>query len=362
MIRPLTDEQCHALGLSGVQWSIAGRTEWPADDTPRGFVGDAGAVATFAAHVTTRFADASFLPVVAEPAASVGIAVELLEGSPSVVKVRCREEYDATPRFSGLAGPVGIFVDPDDPATAVFDLAAIQIGAVVLTDGGSLVLWKDSATGDLGSQFGVPSRIEIEPLASIEAPLNRWLEDCRDSWIARELRQRVELRDPWQTAVVVGLYARLLDGDAEQRRADVTAILRGEAPAPTARVLEWASALTTAQIVTLKRLAEAEALIVTDRLTDLAEHGNPADEVWEDEIQELCRRRDDLECVWQLLPPLDSDEPLVRLVADLDRAGARVSTLSPFVTELADERLWRVRLGNPDAWWAASAICPNSDD
>jgi hypothetical protein len=87
-------------------------------------------------------------------------------------------------------------------------------------------------------------------------------------------------------------------------------------------------------------------------MVQLEDRLEPDTSAWRDDWMTICHRRDDLEGVLLLLREAGAGERLVAALESVDHLGRLLVFHVPAGVVDADERLRRVRLGNPAAWWA----------
>ena len=351
---PLNDDELRRLGVGDYKWSTFSRVT-VADTTPRGYA--RSPATSLAIMIEKLFTDQTAAEIDAPAAASLGVHVKLFERAPHIVMLSAPTELPVSFESLSQDSDTGLYIDPDDPATAYADLQVARAVRVAVAED-TLVVWIDG--NSICFQVAVADRVQVDPLAEVDAPVEEWLRDCSDQWLAAQVRERLAVADPWEHIVAAGLYARLLETSPERRAGDAESVLAGSAPAEIMRPLMWAHNLEREQIDTLRRLARAEIELISQDIEALAEHGDLFKSVWRDSLLDLCHRRDDVECVWRLLP--GDDDTLAVDLAELDEQGERFIIASPVRIEIPDERLWRVRLSDPEAWWTWIAIQPDADD
>jgi hypothetical protein len=239
---------------------------------------------------------------------------------------------------------------------------------------GSGILIRGAPNGFSVVDFYPPAP-DIRPLAPVTAPIASWRARCGDAWLRGELEQREGLDDSWQQVVAAGLLARLMAPPPNAANL-VDALLNAPgraSAAPLDRVAEeavaygagagpengprvWARGLAAEQADTVIDLALAVADRVGATIDDLYAAMSPAEEWWPSSLQATCLERDDLECVRLLLAERAGDDRVSRALDGLDPRGHRLIASIPRILKLPDERLYRARLVDPDAWWSALAV------
>jgi hypothetical protein len=116
----------------------------------------------------------------------------------------------------------------------------------------------------------------------------------------------------------------------------------------------WARTLDLASTQALEHQAIRRAEALGDDLTDLFEtlsaDMGEASATW----VRLCHRRDDIESVRVLLREAGAGTALEAVVTQADRTGRAIRINLDGTVSAADERLRRVALGDPSAWWGST--------
>jgi len=226
-------------------------------------------------------------------------------------------------------------------------IALRQLGRFVIesTDGVVLAVgWVESDALLLQPVYGWPA-----------PPLEDWNVNTTDRAM-QDIVARGRDTDAWQRTVLAGVLARLatpaaVDVRALMARGDVTALSRAFVVEPRG----WARRLAPSAVDALEAHATRRARALGHDLADLFDtlsiEGFEASRSWEG----LCYRRDDLEGIRVLLREGGAGHALERLLADADRTGRAVRGNLGDAVDATDERLRRVALGDPAAWWGSTA-------
>lgn len=221
------------------------------------------------------------------------------------------------------------------------------------------------ADGFVIEQAGVPlvfgrragEALEVYPLFAWTAPpIEEWKVNTHDTWMQRQA-QDGSTADIWTRTALAGLLARLMEpepGDVGTLIAEGRlAALVSEAELTPRR---WARALDAASTAAIEQLAVRRAEALADDLADLFDtlsaDMSEASGAW----QRLCHRRDDLECVRVLLREAGVGDRLDDALAEADRSGRAIRINLDADVAATDERLRRVALGDPSAWWGSTAF------
>lgn len=190
-------------------------------------------------------------------------------------------------------------------------------------------------------------------------PLEDWTVKTNDPWMHDTLA-RGRRGDTWDRTVCAGLLARLalpdpVDVSALMARGDVAALSRALPLEP--RI--WARQLERAAAESIEAHALRRASRLSEDLADLFDtlslDGLEAAAEW----RALCHRRDDLESIRLLLYEAGAGARLDVVLAEADRTGRAVRGNLGAAVEATDERLRRVALGDPAAWWGSTDYQPH---
>ena len=208
--------------------------------------------------------------------------------------------------------------------------------------------------------------VEIERLKLSVPPLDRWCEPLGDRWLQNEVQIRLAVaNDPWGVASAAGLVATLADMPALRPGPSATAALDARRPLLDAdrHLREWARQWSDAERATVNDLAFVGIEQLDARVSALAAHidasGQPSD-AWRSELVDICHLRDDLDGMVVLSGWAGGDRAIADAVASIDHRVEPFMRLLCLDAPVDDERLRRVWLGQPDAWWGWPAA-PDDD-
>lgn len=185
-------------------------------------------------------------------------------------------------------------------------------------------------------------------------PVEEWTVNTHDAWMQEQLGQALAA-DAWARTSLAGQLARLCEPDA----ADVAALIASGRLQDLVSDAElaprrWARTLDTASIRALEQQAVRRAEALGDDLTDLFDtlsaDLSEASVSW----RRLCHRRDDIESVRVLLHEAGAVDRLDAALESADRTGRAIRINLHAAIAADDERLRRVALGDPAAWWGST--------
>jgi hypothetical protein len=227
---------------------------------------------------------------------------------------------------------------------------------------GALSLVLESGQGVL-VEFGARglswTPVEIAPWAADENPsapdVAAWARAEGDAWLADVLSCWLSAGTLWDKCVALGLYVRLREEPRDHVKVAVARLLRGQADPRDAEAFRWARMLRHDHVMAIDdALSEALGQLERDLAASFAAP-QPDRPEWRTGLAALCRRRDEIEAGLQILGARAPQGPLQDRTQQLDeRAEPWVAAL-PRGSELEDEHLRRVALGDPEAWWARLA-------
>lgn len=250
-----------------------------------------------------------------------------------------------------------------DTAAASIDAARSQLRVALRRAGRFLVESLEGVPLVLG--IVDDDSLSLAPVSAWPAPpLDHWIGPMTDEWLQSTVARALPGADAWTRTALAGAIARLT-ATAPPDVADAAGVGPLEAGSPLALLRRvsaspavagprsWARSLGRAELASIEEHARRRAIALEHDLDDLQAliptEGGDAREAW----TRLCLRRDDLEGVRVLLHEAGAGERLDEALRDTDRAGRSLRlTLSVTVD---DERLRRVALGDPGAWWGDPA-------
>jgi hypothetical protein len=201
------------------------------------------------------------------------------------------------------------------------------------------------------------SALHLQPIFGWPAPpIEDWIVNAKDMWMHDEV-QGGSSADAWKRTSLAGQLARL----SESETMDVAALIASGRLQDLVSESElaprrWARSLDAASRTALEQQAVRRAEALGDDLEDLfdtlsADMGE-ASLAW----RRLCHRRDDIESVRVLLREAGAGDQLEKVLEDADRTGRAVRINLDGTVAAADERLRRVALGDPSAWWGSTEL------
>jgi hypothetical protein len=342
MALPMTDEERSALGI---EFATTGEVEMVLLPTAaEGRTGTARALATLAAA-------SSFSTPRIDAAGRVGMRVSVSDERPSVVRVIDEASQPVTARSAGAAG-AWIEHDLQDPGTVFVDLELAPLVSVGRTNGSGLVLRRDGRGLFIGDFY--PPPLATAPLAPVRAPIESWCQGDVDLWLVDQVKQYAGTDDSWRQAVAAGIFARLRQVGLEARET-IARLLAGDLAVIDDRPRAWARDLSAQQVETLVDFALVIADRVEGTLDDLWAHMAPGEKWWVATFRSAAIERDDLESVRLLLVERGVADRVQRTLNSIDHRGREMVAGIPRVVSIEDERLYRARLADPEAWWARLA-------
>ena len=187
-------------------------------------------------------------------------------------------------------------------------------------------------------------------------PLEEWIVSSTDKWMLGEVHDGMGA-DAWRRTSLAGQLARLSESDT----LDVAALIAAGRLQDLISEVElaprrWARSLDAASKAALEQQAVRRAEALGDDLEDLFDtlsaDMSEASIAW----RRLCHRRDDIESVRVLLCEANAGGELEKVLEGADRTGRAVRINLDRTVSAADERLRRVALGDPSAWWGSTDL------
>lgn len=188
-------------------------------------------------------------------------------------------------------------------------------------------------------------------------PLDDWIAQMNDSWLQTVTEQTLPGADPWTRTALAGQITRLATHElpdvavATAAGGGISALLGLVSALPAMHPRMWARTLDARALAAIEEHARRRAVALEDDLQDLLDtlSADPTGvrRIW----TRLCHRRDDIEGVRVLLREGGLGDTLDALLRGTDRVGrsARINLVPGVDTD--DERLRRVALADPSAWW-----------
>jgi hypothetical protein len=272
---------------------------------------------------------------------ALGVELRVLERDPRIVRIFV-EAVDAAAVVVAGAEAHARHADPDDPRVVFVDTR--QSGPFLLPIGTATLVFKPS---DAVLQIAEAAQVVLRP--AVEA----WLDRCGDAWLVAHLHERLAGRTVWARVAAAGTFVRLQEPAGTGGLREVAhRLVTGAVVGSLAEPREWARSLTPSEVERLGELAVAVAAGLHRSIGATARRAAAGDPGWLAEGLALCHRRDDLESVALLLSEAAAGASVRRAAVDLDAAGTRFVRAHRMVFA-ADQRLRRVAVAHPDAWWAA---------
>jgi RNA polymerase sigma-70 factor, ECF subfamily len=231
------------------------------------------------------------------------------------------------------------------------DAARIAVSRALrrlISEMGSASLTVSSASRD-GTVRRAPSpRDEMLPLGR---ELKAWLSDCKDLWLRDIVTRRGNCTDVWERVSAWGMYVRLWHRSTTDARELVGRTRQGRVEKLIAAPRRWARNLPKPVVdkietLAIERASQLEGELVRDDLP-----WNQA--VLTDYFLKVAHARDDLEGVHILLNEVGRAANLVSTLASIDKHGRAFRFNLPVDLQCHDERLERVSLIDPTAWWGS---------
>jgi len=235
-----------------------------------------------------------------------------------------------------------------DGADDVLRLPLRQLGRFLLESADGVPLVVGDVAGDTLS------------LASVtrwsSPPIENWMLPMNDAWLESIVERTLPDADAWTRTALAGTITRLAAVDTtpadEAVDADpVVTLLRRVAHSPAMAPRAWARALDRGALAAIEEHARRRATALEVDLEDLRVAVTPDAREASDRWTHLCHRRDELESIRVLLREADTGTRLEECLQGTDRAGRAVRLTLEAVAADDDERLRRVAVGDPSAWW-----------
>ena len=190
----------------------------------------------------------------------------------------------------------------------------------------------------------------------LHAPILSWIEDHPDHQLVEWVRERLT-PDTWSHLVCAGMLVHLFQHP--DPKAAVERLLNGVPEPLTIRSYGWAVNWTKSEEDEVQELFLAEIDLIRARLEEL----DPDDSDYEQDLLELCLRRDELHGVWLLLHAIGKTERVSSSVYVLDAyAGARIGWRHKEIPRVDNEQLYRAyqNMNYDDYLWWIWPVIPTS--
>lgn len=193
-------------------------------------------------------------------------------------------------------------------------------------------------------------------------PIEDWIPNMHDTWLQSMVERTLPAADTWARTALAGQITRLAEHDAVAAAAtsaasgSVAAMLDRLGSSSAMKPRAWARTLDADTLDAMEQHALRRAASLEGELDDLFVVLPRDADAARTEWTRLCHRRDDIESVRVLLHEAGAGTSLDGVLRRTDRAGrsARINLGPDVVTD--DERLRRVALGDPGAWWGDTAF------
>jgi len=185
-------------------------------------------------------------------------------------------------------------------------------------------------------------------------PVEEWTVNTQDTWMHAQA-DHVAGADAWTRTSLAGQLARLCEPEVR----DVAALIASGRLQDLVSAVElaprhWARRLDAAATQALEQQAVRRAEALGDDLTDLFDTLSADMAEASGSWARLCHRRDDIESVRVLLREAGVGDTLDATLETADRTGRAIRINLDASISAADERLRRVALGDPSAWWGST--------
>lgn len=197
-----------------------------------------------------------------------------------------------------------------------------------------------------------------------DPPIDAW-DQADDTTLNAMTQKRAMQADRWERTLVAGMVARLVEPPPGTARARLQGLMSGTdsgaqsatgGPAVPAGPRSWFRQLSAGHRALVARRAVGRGQVLAADLGDCRDALVPTNQRLASTWRDLCHRRDDLEGVRVLLRSADAREveALEAVLRDVDALGKAVRFSWPPEIEVDDERLRRVALSDPGAWWGST--------
>jgi hypothetical protein len=344
----MTRDDLAAIGLGELEPGATERILFPSPTAGQALGRREILIATVGALLQTPSTDLHFLPAASVLLQEGGAHVAFLHENPRIVRISTSKGDD---RIVVRHAAGGVLQAADDPGTLYWDTAQSATVVFELPSG----FFEVESIRDAIEVQSLNRTLAVRPFEAVAAPIANWADLCRDQWMADSLRRYEAVSGIWHAAVAAGLLARLFESENGREAYESSVlVLRREGTELPAAPRRWARQLTSGQCETITDLGLAEIDGLHRTLGDLNERWIPDDGPWRTAWIDVCCRRDDLACAALVLGEAGARDPrLTDALTALDRIGRQVLFSVPRGAILDDERLRRVRLTDPLAWWGS---------
>jgi hypothetical protein len=196
--------------------------------------------------------------------------------------------------------------------------------------------------------------VRVQAIYPWPAPATRqWIQDSGDTALASLVSERLP-GGRWVELAVAGMLARLqMPSSGKQARDRLATLRAGGGVQPSVAIYSWMRSLSAVQRHLMEQHARAQASKLADRLRSFS-GWMTAEADLSDPWSRLCHERDDLEGILVLLQECGGGRHLQSTLRDVDKCGRSVRFSLSANTTAVDERLRRVALCYPSAWWGST--------
>jgi hypothetical protein len=194
----------------------------------------------------------------------------------------------------------------------------------------------------------------LDQIMALDGAFKVWLADCKDLWLRDAVARRARKFDLWERVASWGMYVRLRHRSAKEAQQLVRRTIEGRVDEASSAPRQWARRLPKPMLETIEKLAMGRALELERELVRDDVSWNSAALI--DHFLRLAHARDDLQSVDLLLSEAGQDAHLDAVLDSIDRHGRAFRFNLPIDLQFQDERLERVSLVDPTAWWGSLAF------
>ncbi len=338
----LTREKLRELGFQDAEPGAMEHVE-PSPSTTGEALGVREAI-VLSALLTSAQGPTNFLPAESASLRAQGASVAFLHENLNIVRVQTLGGEDM---FVKAAGP-GVGQPESDRGSVYWDTSQTDSLILILPTG--VVALERRANGiDVQAAETIT---RARPLAALNAPLEDWAAECSDVWLSTELKRCSGIGGSWHAVVGAGMLARLFE------REDVPGVAFSVHATQQTQLWQqpriWARTLSNEQRETIQDLALTEIDALQAALDSRPIDTGPGIATLQQEWLAVCHRRDDVASAFVVLAEAGAPAAKVQHgLVFLDRRGRRALFNVPRNAVAEDERLRRIRLIDPTAWWGS---------
>jgi hypothetical protein len=338
-MKRLSDDDRVALGMLHASVEKLVSVEWSSENVGQGR-GAGEAALGLSDLVDSDFAGCRFVKPRLPHLEALGVTIRLLQDYPGIVQFTGPTGEPLS--FRSVNPPVGLRLDKEHAGTAFLDLT--RLGPTIVSQGQVSVL----VVGD-AEALSIGLLQYHDNLSWVSPPnFEDWLRSDTDAWLLQAVQDRASVRRLWDVAASVGVFARLFEPDSVERAREMAGRMRkGSLVETFAAPRRWARELATES----RRVLEAAA---RDELAEIEEDIRALRFETDDTVTRVlrvCHRRDDVEGVRLLLREATGADVLAGAATLVDQLGNEWRLTLPFQFLIEDERLRRIALADPQAWW-----------